>query len=124
MATPTVSDVVAEAPELTAYAATTEGAAFITARIALAALRVDEDTWGELYSHALALMAAHLTLMARPSLGGLLSAGGILQSQTVGSASESYATNSNLALGLNSFTRPGMLYDSELAARSPGLLMV
>lgn len=60
----TVSDVVAEAPELTTYAATVPGAAFITTRITLAESRVDEETWGELYEHAMALMAAHLTLAA------------------------------------------------------------
>lgn len=123
MAAITVEQVVAEAPELKAYSLTTEGSAFITARVALAEKRVEPTTWDDLYEYGLALLAAHLTLTARPELGGMVAGGGVLQSQSVGSASESYVSlGSALPLGPNSSTRPGMLYDTTLASLTPGML--
>ncbi len=118
MATITVQDVVDVAPELAAYAATPEGAALITKMIGFAAMRVDEGVWGELYPYGLALMAAHMVLSSQPGLGGLVSGGGVVQSVTVGSISQSFAaTTSTRALGPNGTTRPGALYDAVLVER-------
>ena len=114
----TVQDVVNEAPELASYALTTEGAAFIAGKITIAAGLMNREVWGEQADYAWALLTAHLVLASQPSLRGLLVAGGILTSQSVGSASESYASG-KVPTGQHSFTRPGALYDSLLETVLP-----
>lgn len=114
----TVQDVVDEAPELAAYAQTTDGAAYITKKIATAEGLMNRDVWGDQADYAWALLTAHLVLASRPSIGVLALAGGVLQSQSVGSASESYASGS-VPMGPHSFTRPGMLYDQLLQTLLP-----
>lgn len=114
----TVQDVVNEAPALlTAYAATPEGQAYIAGRILIAEAMVDAETFGALYAHALALMAAHLTLTGNPSLGGLVAGNGVVQSVSVGGVSTTFAASSQSArpAGLHGSTGPGAAYDALLA---------
>lgn len=117
----TVQQVVDEAPELVAYAATVPGAAFIEAKILVAQGFLDRELWGDQADYAWALLTAHLVLASRPELKGLVMAGGILLSQSVGSASESYA-GGNAPAGKHSFTRPGALYDSLLDTLQPAFI--
>lgn len=118
MATITVQDVVDVAPELAAFAATPEGAALITKMIGFAEERVSEPVWGALYPYGLALMAAHMVLSSQPGLGGLVSGGGVVQSVTVGSISQSFATTTSTRVaGAHGSTRPGTLYDEALVER-------
>lgn len=126
MAAPTVQDVVEVAPELAAYAATPEGAAHITKMIGLAALRVNEALLGDLYSYGVALLAAHMVLSTNTSLGGLVAGGGIVQSVSVGSISQTFATTtSTRVLGPHGTTRPGAIYDEIVDERSgPGFIYI
>lgn len=120
----TVQDVVNEAPALlTAYAATAEGAAYITSRVTIAEGMVDAETFGDLYRYALALMAAHLTLLGNSSLGGLVAGSGVVQSESVGSVSVTYATSQSVrAVGRHGTTAPGSVYDELLAGLSVGFI--
>lgn len=117
----TVQDVVNEASDLlTTYAATPEGQAYIASRIVVAEAQVDAETFGAaLYPHALALLAAHLTLTGKPSLGGMVAGNGVVQSASVGGVSVTYAASSQSARapGPHSTTSPGAAYDSLLAGR-------
>lgn len=120
-----VQDVVDVAPELVAFAQQEDGAAFILKMIGFASDIVSEQVWGNSYPYALALMAAHLVLSTRPSLGGLVAGGGVVQSVTVGSISKSYASSSSVkASGMHGSTRPGALYDSLLETRGAGFVYV
>lgn len=126
MAAITVQDVVDVAPELAAYAATPEGSAFITKMIGFAALRLNEELLGDLYDYGWALMAAHMVLSSQSSLGGLVAGGGVVQSVSVGSVSQTFATTtSTRVLGPHGTTRPGALYDELVEERSgPAFLYV
>lgn len=95
----------------------------IAANITAAEAMVDAETWGSLYNYGLALMAAHLTLMSQPQLGGLVAGGGVVQSVSIGSMSKTFATTGSTASsGPNSTTRPGSLYDSILTRLGPSFL--
>jgi hypothetical protein len=120
----TVQDVVNEAPELTAFAATPSGASFIEGKITVAQGFMNRDLWGDNADYAWALLTAHLVLASRPELKGIAAGGGVLTGQTVGSASETYASgsSSSSATGPHSFTRPGMLYDSLAAFTAMSVL--
>lgn len=126
MAAITVQDVVDVAPELAAYAATPEGSAFITKMIGIAVLRVNEELLGDLSAYGQALLAAHMVLSSQPSLGGLVAGGGVVQSVSVGSVSQTFATTtSTRVLGPYGTTRPGALYDELVEERSgPAFLYV
>lgn len=126
MAAITVQDVVDVAPELAAYAATPEGSAFITKMIGIAALRLNEELLGDLYDYGWALLAAHMVLSSQPSLGGLVAGGGVVQSVSVGSVSQTFATTTSVRMsGPHGTTRPGALYDELVEERSgPAFLYV
>lgn len=114
----TVQDVVNEASDLlSTYAATPEGQTYIASRIVIAEAMVDAETFGALYAYALALMAAHLTLTGKPSLGGLVAGNGVVQSVSVGGVSTTFAASaqSGRAAGQHSSTAPGAAYDALLA---------
>lgn len=121
----TVQDVVNEAPSLAAYAATPEGAAFITSKILLAQDSICASLLGSRYDYAVALLAAHMVLLARANggAGGVVIGGGAVQSASVDGVSVSYgATTTVRTGGTHGTTGPGAAFDDLMATVNPGFI--